>query len=78
MTALRQQAYDLLDAMPEGKLCLIVDILEAFKRNDIMPDNTATSVKPIDFSKYMGRGKKMFASTEEIDNYMRESRDERV
>lgn len=78
MTALRQQAYDLLDAMPEGKLCLIVDILEAFKRNDIMPDNTATSVKPIDFSKYMGRGKKMFSSTEEIDNYMRESRDERV
>ena len=78
MTALRQQAYDLLDSMPEGKLCLIIDILQAFKRNDIMPDNNATNVNPIDFSKYMGRGKKIFASTEEIDDYLRASRDERI
>ncbi len=34
MTALRQQAYDLLDKVPEKDLCLVVDILEAFNRNE--------------------------------------------
>ena len=76
MTALRQQAYDLLDAMPDGDLCLVVDILEALKRNKTNP----RSVKPrktFDFSKYMGLGEKMFANTEEIDNYLKESRSDR-
>ena len=77
MTALRQQAYDLLDAMPDGDLCLVVDILEALKRNKHNPRSVEHKKKPFDFSKYMGRGEKMFASTEEIDNYLKESRSDR-
>ena len=30
-----------------------------------------------EFAKYMGRGEKMFATTEDIDNYIRESRADR-
>ena len=78
MTALRRQAYDLLDTMPEGQMVLIVDILKAFQRNEVMPRNLEPAPKSIDFSKYIGRGKKMFASTEEIDNYIKESRNDRV
>ena len=77
MTALRQQAYDLLDAMPDGDLCLVVDILEALKRNKHNPRSVEHKKKPFDFSKSMGRGEKMFASTEEIDNYLKESRSDR-
>ena len=52
MTALRQQAYDLLDAMPDGDLCLVVDILEALKRNKHNPRSMILKKKPFDFSKY--------------------------
>lgn len=77
MTALRQQAYDLLDAMPDGDLCLVVDILEALKRNKRNPRSVKPRKKPFDFSKYMGRGENLFVSTEEIDNYLKESRSDR-
>lgn len=77
MTALRRQAYDLLDAMPEGQLVLIVDILKAFQRNEIAPRGIKGNSRAVDFSKYMGRGKKMFSTTEDVDNYIRESRNDR-
>ena len=77
MTALRQHAYHLLEAMPEGDLCLVVDILEAFKRNKNTPRSAELQKKPFDFSKYMGRGEKLFESTEAIHDYIKESRSER-
>ena len=77
MIAIRQQAYQLIDAMPDEKLYLIVDILQAFKRNENLQRKEESVNRDIDFSKYMGRGKKMFADTEAIENYLKESRDDR-
>ncbi|MBQ9616392.1 MAG: hypothetical protein IJR38_08670 [Selenomonadaceae bacterium] len=77
MIAIRQQAYQLIDAIPDEKLSLIVDILQAFKRNENIQRKEESINRNIDFSKYMGRGRKMFADTEAIENYIRESRDDR-
>ncbi len=77
MIAIRQQAYQLIDAMPDEKLSLIVDILQAFKRNENVHSKEKSVNRTIDFSKYMGRGDKMFADTESIENYLKESRDDR-
>lgn len=77
MMALRQQAYDLLNTMPDGDLYLVIDILEALKRNGRNPRRTGNRKAPFDFSKYMGRGEKMFESTEAIDDYIKESRSDR-
>ena len=51
MTALRQQAYDLLNTMPDGDLYLVIDILEALKRNGRNPRRTGNRKAPFDFSK---------------------------
>ena len=77
MIAIRQQAYQLIDAIPDEKLSLIVDIFQAFKRNENIQRKEESINRNIDFSKYMGRGRKMFADTEAIENYIRESRDDR-
>ena len=77
MTALRQQAYRLLDALPEEKLFLVIDILQAFKHYEEHPRDTDAKTHPLDFSKYMGRGEKMFPTTAAIDGYIRESRNDR-
>ena len=77
MIAIRQQAYQLIDAISDEKLSLIVDILQAFKRNENIQRKEESINRNIDFSKYMGRGRKMFADTEAIENYIRESRDDR-
>jgi len=77
LIAIRQQAYQLIDAIPDEKLSLIVDILQAFKRNENIQRKEESINRNIDFSKYMGRGRKMFADTEAIENYIRESRDDR-
>lgn len=77
MIAIRQQVYQLIDAIPDEKLSLIVDILQAFKRNENIQRKEESINRNIDFSKYMGRGRKMFADTEAIENYIRESRDDR-
>jgi len=77
LLAIRQQAYQLIDAMPDEKLSLIVDILQAFKRNENLQRKEESANRNIDFSKYMGRGRKMFADTEAIENYLKESRDDR-
>ncbi|MBR2215018.1 MAG: hypothetical protein IJ849_04570 [Selenomonadaceae bacterium] len=71
MTALRQEANTLLDTMSEESLRLIVDILYVLQRHSTVNN------KPIDFATYMGRGRKLFTSTAEIDNYLEESRRER-
>ena len=63
--------------MPDEKLSLIVDILQAFKRNENLQRKEESANRNIDFSKYMGRGRKMFADTEAIENYLKESRDDR-
>ena len=77
MIAIRQQAYQLIDAMPDEKLTLIVDILQAFKRTENIERKEESANRDINFSKYMGRGKKMFADTEAIENYLKESRNDR-
>lgn len=77
MIAIRQQAYQLIDTMPDEKLSLIVDILQAFKRNENIQHKKESANHNIDFSKYMGRGRKMFADTAAIENYLKESRDDR-
>lgn len=76
MIAARQQAYNIIEMMPEEKLPLIVDILLAFQRSETLQREVKASA-PVDFSKYMGRGRKMFADTAAINNYIKESRDER-
>ena len=77
MIAARQQAYNIIEMMPEEKLPLIVDILLAFQRSEMNVKREEKASSPVDFSKYMGRGRKMFADTAAINNYIKESRDER-
>ena len=77
MIAARQQAYNIIEMMPEEKLPLIVDILLAFQRSEMNVKREKKASSPVDFSKYMGRGRKMFADTAAINNYIKESRDER-
>ena len=77
MIATRQQAYNIIDVMPDEKIPLIVDILLAFQRSEMIVQREAKVSSPVDFSKYMGRGRKMFADTAAINNYIKESRDER-
>ena len=77
MIATRQQAYNIIDVMPDEKIPLIVDILLAFQRSENISHREAKETRPVDFSKYMGRGRKMFADTAAINNYIKESRDER-
>lgn len=74
MTDLRQQAIDLIETMPEENLLLIVGMLRGAQK---ISEEFPPIKKEIDFSKYRGRGKKMFKSTEEIDNYVKELRDDR-
>lgn len=42
MTKLRQQAYSLLDAIPEEKLFLIIDILREVRRDENQTHDTAS------------------------------------
>lgn len=77
MIAARQQAYSIIEVLPDEKLPLIVDILLAFQRSEMVVQKNAKAAYPVDFSKYMGRGGKMFADTAAADNYIKESRDER-
>ena len=77
MIATRQQAYDIIEVMPDEKIPLIVDILLAFQRSEMIVQREAKTSPPVDFSKYMGLGRKMFADTAAINNYIKESRDER-
>ena len=77
MIGTRQQAYNIIDVMPDEKIPIIVDILLAFQRSEMIVKREEKASSPVDFSKYMGRGKKMFADTAAINNYIKESRDER-
>lgn len=74
MENLRQQAINLIEAMPEENLLLIVGMLRGVQE---VSEEFPKVRKEIDFSKYRGRGKKMFKNTEEIDNYIKELRDDR-
>ena len=77
MIAIRQQAYQLIDAIPDEKLSLIVDILQAFKRNENIQRKEESINRNIDFSKYMGRGRKMFADTEAITKIIIQDKENR-
>ena len=77
MTALRQQTHDLLESMPESDLCRVVDILEAFKRNENHLRSMEHTKNPFDFSKYMGRGEKMFDPADGVESYIGDSRADR-
>ncbi len=77
MITARQQAYNIIEVMPDEKLPLIVDILLAFQRSEMIVQRETKATSTVDFSKYMGRGRKMFVDTAAINNYLKESRDER-
>ena len=74
MTDLRQEAMNLIETLPEENLLIIVGMLRGVQE---ISAELPKPKKEIDFSKYRGRGKKMFKNTEEIDNYIKELRDDR-
>ena len=74
MENLRNEAIELVAAMPEKYLPSIIGLMKSFEN---IPDENPKPKKKIDFSKYMNKGKRMFGSTEEIDEYIKESRIER-
>lgn len=64
---------------PVSKANVIVifpDNEKANKTRAVSTGNNASS--NIDFTKYMGHGKKMFASTAEINRYVEDSRHDRL
>lgn len=75
METLREEAIELISGLPEKYLPSIISLMESFK--DIPEENPPKQREKIDFSKYMNHGKRMFNSTEEIDEFIREGRRER-
>lgn len=78
MIAEREQAYGLIDPISDDKMRIIIDILQAFKKSEEFSREKAIRKIPFDFAKYIGRGKKMFKDTNAIEEYIRESRNDRV
>lgn len=74
MEILREEAIDLVKNLPEKYLPSVIGLMESLK---YVPDESPAPREKIDFSKYMNHGKRMFNSTEEIDEFIREGRRER-
>ena len=73
MTDLRQEAMNLIEAMPEENLLLIGGMLQG------ITEKTKPAPKKVNFSKeildkYMGSAGKIFGSDKEIDKYVEDSR----
>ena len=74
MENLRNEAIELAATIPEKYLPSIIGLMKSFGE---ISDEPPKSKGKIDFSKYMNKGERMFKSTEEIDEYIKESRRER-
>lgn len=74
MLSLRNEAIELAANIPEKYLPSVIGLMKSFEN---ISDEPEQPKKKIDFRKYMNKGKRMFESTEEIDEHMRESRRER-
>lgn len=67
MSPLRQEAFKLIESVPEEKLYSIIQLILSGK-------NSSTPKKEIDLSKYSGRGGDMFGSVEAVENYIKDLR----
>ena len=75
METLREEAIELVSTLPEKYLPSVIVLMEGLK---YLPEEESPAPrKKLDFSKYMNQGKRMFNSTEEIDEFIREGRRER-
>jgi len=75
METLREEAIELVSTLPEKYLPSVIGLMESLKY--LPEDESPAPKKKIDFSKYMNQGERMFKSTEEIDEFMKEARRER-
>ena len=67
MSSLRQEAFKLIESVPDEKLYSIIRLVK--------PENfSSASAKEVDLSKYSGRGGDMFGSVEAVENYIKDLR----
>ncbi|MBO6303668.1 MAG: hypothetical protein J6M62_01130 [Selenomonadaceae bacterium] len=78
MIAEREKAYSLIDSMSDDKILLVIDILEALKKNEEFSSTKVKRTTSFDFTQYIGHGKKLFKNTKAIDEYIKESRNDRL
>ena len=74
MQALRQEAHNLLEMIPEEHLMSVINILRGVQEITTLKNKMK---KNIDLNNYMNHGERMFSNTEEIDEYIRGSRNDR-
>ena len=74
MLSLRNEAIELAANLPEKYLPSVIGLMKSFEE---ISDEEPAPKKKIDFKKSMNQGEKLFNSTEEIDEYIKESRRER-
>ena len=74
MENLRNEAIELAATIPEKYLPSVIVLMKSFEN---IIDEPPKPKEKIDFSKYMNKGERMFKSTEEIDEFIKESRRER-
>ena len=67
MSPLRQEAFKLVESLPEEKLYAIIQLILSEK-------SPSAHVENIDLSKYSGRGGDMFGSIEAVENYIKDLR----
>ena len=74
MQALRQEAHNLLEMIPEEHLMSVINILRGVQE---ITTSKNKMKKNIDLNDYMNHDERMFSNTEEIDEYIRGSRNDR-
>ena len=67
MSPLRQEAFKLIESLPEEKLYAIIQLMTS-------EEYPSTHAKDVDLSKYSGRGGDMFGSVEAVENYIKDLR----
>ena len=67
MSPLRQEAFKLVESLPEEKLYSIIQFM-------MSDEFSLTPKKDIDLNKYSGRGGDMFGSVEAVENYIKDLR----
>ena len=71
---LRNEAIELAANLPEKYLPSVICLMKSFEN---ITEEKISEPKKIDFRKYMNQGERLFKDTEEIDEYIKESRRER-
>lgn len=66
MSPLRQEAFKLIESLPEEKLYTIIQFMRA--------EEFSSTPRDIDLSKYSGRGGNMFGSVEAVESYIKDLR----